>query len=64
MENSYYLMLIFLTLTIPSISQTKHEKEGAAAIEVLKKRIVDADRNLLGINCSDVLVYGHSSGKV
>jgi ketosteroid isomerase-like protein len=58
------LVVIFLALTISAYCQTKEEKEVTAAIEILKKGIIDADKNLLNTITSDDLVYGHSSGKV
>jgi hypothetical protein len=36
----------------------------ADAVDVFKKGIVDADRNLLESITTEELVYGHSSGKV
>jgi ketosteroid isomerase-like protein len=53
-----------MALTFTVYSQTKEEKEVLAAIEILKKGIVDADKNVLNEIASDDLVYGHSSGKV
>lgn len=40
------------------------EKNVTAAVETLKKAIVDADKSLLESVAADELVYGHSSGKV
>lgn len=44
--------------------QSDEEKNVTAAIETLKKAIVDADKSLLESIAADELVYGHSNGKV
>ena len=64
MKRINYLMIIFLTLSIPAFCQTKVEKEIATAVETFKKSIVDADKNLLNSITAEELVYGHSNGKV
>jgi hypothetical protein len=64
MKKSYYLFLIFLVLSISANCQPKQEKEVASAVEILKKGIVEANKNLLENITADELVYGHSSGKV
>jgi hypothetical protein len=64
MKKSHYLIIIFLTISISSFCQSKQEKEVADAVDVFKKGIVDADRNLLESITTEELVYGHSSGKV
>lgn len=46
------------------VGQSKDEKALAAAVEIFRKGIVDADRNTLEMITADELVYGHSSGKV
>jgi len=58
------LVVIFLTLTFSAYCQTKEEKEVLSAIEILKKGIIDADKDLLNAIAAEELVYGHSSGKV
>lgn len=64
MQKIVYLLILSLILSFTAYSQTKVEKEVAAAVEILKKGIVDADQNLLESITADQLVYGHSSGKV
>jgi hypothetical protein len=64
MRKIHYLVIIFLTLSMSSYCQSMEEKEVAEAVEMLKKGIVDADKNLLEIITAEELVYGHSSGKV
>ena len=56
------ILLVILSLTV--VGQSKQEKELTAAIELFKKGVVDADKNLLESVTAENLVYGHSSGKV
>ncbi len=44
--------------------QSGPEKEVAAAVETLKKAIVDANQSALQNIAADELVYGHSNGRV
>lgn len=56
--------LFCLCLMATVTAQTKEEKEVAAAVETLRKAMVDADKNTLtGITMPE-LSYGHSSGKI
>jgi len=64
MKKIHVLIIVFLALSITGFSQTKEEKEVLSAIEVLKKGIIDADKELLGSVTAEELVYGHSNGKV
>ena len=64
MQKIQYLLILSLFLSFTAYSQPNEEKEVAAAVEILKKGIVDADKNLLESITADQLVYGHSSGKV
>lgn len=45
-------------------AQTADEKAVAAAVETLRKAMVDADKAGLEKITADALSYGHSSGKV
>lgn len=56
------ILLVILSFTV--VGQSKQEKELTAAIELFKKGVVDADKNLLESVSAENLVYGHSSGKV
>ena len=56
------ILLVILSLTV--VGQSKQEKELTDAIEIFKKGVVDADKNLLESVTAENLVYGHSSGKV
>jgi len=59
------LILILVGLISISIkAQSKEEKQVAAAVEVLKKAMIDGDKTALESISSDALSYGHSSGKV
>jgi len=64
MRKTNALIIIFVAISISAYCQTKQEKEVATAIEIFKKGIVDADKDLLNTITAEELVYGHSSGKV
>ena len=59
-------VLIFacLLFTISAFAQTKDEKDVAAAVEFMRKAMVDGDRANLTKLAADDLSYGHSSGKI
>ena len=59
------IVMFVLILSGFSISaQTKDEKAVAAAVEQLRKAMVDADSAMLDILTLSKLSYGHSSGKI
>lgn len=64
MKKIAYLILLFLAISTAAFCQSKQEKEVSAAVELFKKGIVDADKDLLNSLVANQLVYGHSSGKV
>ncbi|MFA5816450.1 MAG: hypothetical protein WC865_12600, partial [Bacteroidales bacterium] len=65
MRNLYYLFIFLFVLSISvNCRQPNQEKDVAAAVDIFRKGIVDADKDQLGIITADELVYGHSSGKV
>ena len=64
MKRVFYLLAFAFLFSSNSYSQQGQEKEVADAIEVLKKGIVDADKNILEDITAPELVYGHSNGKV
>ncbi|GAB3904590.1 nuclear transport factor 2 family protein [Mucilaginibacter boryungensis] len=59
-------VLIFacLLFTVSAFAQTKDEKDVAAAVEFMRKAMVDGDRANLTKLAADDLSYGHSSGKI
>lgn len=57
------MLLCFLT-AVAVTAQTKAEKEVAAAVETLKKAMIDGTRSKLEAIAAEKLSYGHSSGKV
>ncbi len=62
-----FVCMVFFTLLFGSsisIAQTKDEKAVAAAVETLKKAMIDADKTTLETIADNALTYGHSSGKV
>ena len=56
-----FISILFIT-TIGA--QTKPERAVAAAVETLRKAMVDGDRAMLEKIAADSLSYGHSSGKI
>jgi ketosteroid isomerase-like protein len=64
---AYRILFIALfagVFSSPVSAQSKQQKEVAAAVEVLRKAMVDGDRTALESITMDGLSYGHSGGKV
>jgi ketosteroid isomerase-like protein len=59
-----HLLSLLLLLSLGVMAQSKDEKAVAAAIETLKKAMIDGDRTALTDIADEHLTYGHSSGKV
>jgi ketosteroid isomerase-like protein len=57
------LMLVPMIST-GSFAQSKEESAVAAAVEALRKAMIDPDKNVLDKLLSDDLSYGHSSGQI
>ncbi len=64
MKKIIQLSILLVIVSITAFSQSKQENELTNAIEIFKKGVVDADKNLLESITAAELVYGHSSGKV
>jgi hypothetical protein len=60
----YITICIMTMLSIASIAQSKSETEVAAAVESLRKAMIDADKATLERLTAAELSYGHSSGKI
>ena len=58
------LLFLFVIFTNVISAQSKDEKAVAAAVENLRKAMVDGDRAALEKIAADGLSYGHSGGKV
>jgi ketosteroid isomerase-like protein len=59
-----FILIPLLILMLSTSAQTKDETAVAAAVEVLRKAMVDGDREALNRIAADKLSYGHSSGLV
>lgn len=59
-----FLLLAFMALVAGSQAQTKEETAVSAAVESLRKLMVDPNKAALEKITFDALSYGHSSGKV
>ena len=64
MKKIIQLSILLVIVSISAFGQSKQEKELTDAIEIFKKGVVNADKNLLESITAAELVYGHSSGKV
>jgi len=64
MKQLFCLLLIITAAGNVLTAQSKDEKEVAAAVESLRKVMVDPDKATLEKLTSPDLSYGHSSGKV
>lgn len=58
------LLLMANLITMTVLAQTKDETAVAAAVETLRKAMVDGDRTALEKIAAAELTYGHSSGKL
>lgn len=64
MKKIFYAFVCCLTLSLAVNAQSKDEQQIAAAVEKLKKAIVNADKQQLEALTAAELSYGHSSGKI
>ena len=58
------LLIACLLMVGQGFAQTKDEKDVSAAVEFMKKAMIDGDRANLTKVAADELSYGHSSGVV
>ncbi|AYB33869.1 nuclear transport factor 2 family protein [Chryseolinea soli] len=59
-----FLFLLLFGCSLVMRAQTADQKAVAAAVEILRKAMVDADKAALEKITADALSYGHSSGKI
>ena len=64
MKQFLFLLLVVTTVGNTLFAQTKDEKAVAAAVETLRKAMLDGDKASLEKISSPDLSYGHSGGKV
>jgi len=64
MKRTIYLFALLMFVNITVKAQTKSEKQVAAAVEFLKKAMIDGSRESLEAVAGENLSYGHSGGKV
>lgn len=64
MKKISVLIVACLLFAGSSFAQTKDEKDVAAAVEFMRKAMIDGDRANLTKVAAEDLSYGHSSGKV
>jgi ketosteroid isomerase-like protein len=59
-----YVVLLSIFFSFSSIAQSKNEKAVAAAVEKLRKAMIDGDGAALESVAAENLSYGHSGGSV
>jgi ketosteroid isomerase-like protein len=64
MKNCILALVTIFVLSISSYAQQGEEKEVTAAVEKLRKAMVDGDEKSLNDLTAPELSYGHSSGKI
>lgn len=64
MKKAIGLFMLCFAWSILLQAQSKEEKEVAAAVQTLRKAMIDADKAALEKITADELSYGHSSGKI
>jgi ketosteroid isomerase-like protein len=64
MKRIFILTLFYLTIISLASAQSTDEKTVAAAVETLRKAMIDADKNTLESLAAEQLSYGHSSGAI
>ncbi len=64
MKNTLYLLAGLLALSLSVQAQTKEEKAVAAAVETMRKAMIDPQKAQLERLAANELSYGHSSGKI
>jgi ketosteroid isomerase-like protein len=64
MKKTFYLFLIFLSVSMATNAQDKDAKQVAAAVEALRTAMVSGNRSQLEAIAASHLTYGHSSGLI
>lgn len=64
MKKLSLLLIVSLCVTSVSVAQTADEKAVAAAVESLRKAMVDPDKTALESLTAKELSYGHSNGLI
>ncbi|QKJ30030.1 nuclear transport factor 2 family protein [Mucilaginibacter mali] len=64
MKKLHLLLFACLIFTATAFAQSKDEKDVTAAVEFMRKAMVDGNRADLTKLAADDLSYGHSSGKI
>lgn len=64
MKKIFFLFLLTFVMSLTMNAQSAEEKKVAAAVQTLRKGILDADKSSLDKVLAPELSYGHSNGKV
>jgi ketosteroid isomerase-like protein len=62
MKKTFYLLLLFIGISMNTQAQSADEKQVAAAVQALKTAMVSGNKSQLEAIASPNLTYGHSSG--
>jgi ketosteroid isomerase-like protein len=62
MKKTFYLLLLFIGISMGTQAQSADEKQVAAAVQALKTAMVSGNKSQLEAIASPNLTYGHSSG--
>lgn len=64
MKQLFSFFLVCIVIQCVAKAQSNDERKVAAAVEVLKEAMIDADQSKLNALTASDLSYGHSSGKM
>ncbi len=64
MKMTFLTTMLFALFSAPVFAQSKDEQSVAAAVESLRKALIDPDKATLDALVLDELTYGHSSGLI
>ena len=64
MKMTFLATMLFVVISAPVFAQSRDEQSVAAAVESLRKALIDPNKATLDALVLDELTYGHSSGVI
>jgi len=64
MKMTFLATMLFVVISAPVFAQSRDEQSVAAAVESLRKALIDPNKATLDALVLDDLTYGHSSGVI
>ena len=64
MKMTFLATMLFVVISAPVFAQSRDEQSVAAAVESLRKALIDPNKATLDALALDALTYGHSSGVI